>query len=94
MYDFKTNTSYFIKKNSAGMHPKPHAGYQYIFASKQINMFIEWIVKIQYLSWMLNTIIISFQTKYTPGNKFILFIFRVCKFWRGEKKTKIQQMPP
>ena len=70
------------------MHPKPHAGYQYIFASKQINMFIEWIVKIQYLSWMLNTIIISFQTKYTPGNKFILFIFRVCKFWRGEKKDE------
>ena len=26
-------------------------------------------------------------------NTFILFIFRVCKFWREEKKTKLQLMP-
>ena len=26
--------------------------------------------------------------KNTPQNTFILFIFRVCKFWRGEKNRQ------
>ena len=34
------------------------------------------------------TLIIVFQTKNNPENTFILFIFRVCKFWRGEKKRR------
>ena len=29
-----------------------------------------------------------FQTKYTPENTFILFIFRVRKFWRGENNDE------
>ena len=33
----------------------------------------------------ISTLIIAFQTKNTPENTFILFIFRVYKFWRGEK---------
>ena len=35
------------------------------------------------------TLIFAFSTKNTPENKFILCIFSVRKFWRGEKKTKI-----
>ena len=36
-------------------------------------------------------LIIAFLMKNTPGNTFILFIFRECtrKFCRGEKKTKV-----
>ena len=31
---------------------------------------------------------IAFQMKNAPENTFILFIFRVCKFWRGERKDE------
>ena len=37
------------------------------------------------------TLIFAFSTKNTPENMFILCIFSVRKFWRGEKKTKISQ---
>ena len=44
-------------------------------------------MKIQWLSWKW-TIFIVFQKRKTPENTFILFIFHVCKFWRGEKNRR------
>ena len=49
----------------------------------------DWRFNIYRECWIL---IIAFPTKKTPENTFILFIFSVRKFWRGEKKmTKISQ---
>ena len=41
--------------------------------------------------FIMNVEIIQFDQKFSQ-NMFILFTFHICKFWRGEKKTKIQLM--
>ena len=48
----------------------------------------EWKFNIFREFWTLN---IAFQTKNTPENTFILFIFRARIFMRGEKKETKQQ---
>ena len=62
--------------------------HKYIFASKQIYKYFHLVNELRikcniYRGW---TLIIAFQTKNTPENTIILFIFRGGKFWRGLKK--------
>ena len=50
----------------------------------------ELIFKIYRECW---TIFIAYQANKTPLKAFIMFIFHVRKFWRGEKIRKLQLMP-
>ena len=58
-----------------------------IYICLQANQYVHWVNewrwKINYICW---TLIIAFHTINNPENVFILFIFRVCTFWKGEKR--------
>ena len=52
--------------------------------NKYVHWVNEWYFNIYRESW---TPFITFQTKQTPENTFILFIFHVRKFLRGGKRA-------
>ena len=88
----KMNSSKIYSLALSGFVKHPSSGEQifkylniYIYILLIVSKYVPWVNE-----WRFNiyrecwTLIIAFQTKNTPKNTFILFIFHVFKFWRGE----------